>query len=383
MPIYKVKGTKGGKQKYKVRINYLDISGEKRQLTRVIYGSEEAKELERTLNNKLKDTSPAKRMTVSELYAEFLKTKSKEIREQSLRYIKTYIDNHVIPSLGDIQLSKLSKSVIKKWKDEIDEKTVKDKGKKKLSLKTKQHIFNEFKSMLNYAVSMDYIAKNPLSSINNFKDTLTFEPQKEFNYYTADEFKKYEKVMREQAENCSTNAEWDFYVFFSIAFFTGLRKGEIHALKWNDIDSEYLNIKRSIAQKLKGEDRETPPKNKSSIRTIQMPKQLIDILNEHKKRWKTYKGFSDDFRICGGTKPLRDSTLDKRNKKYAELAGLKNIRIHDFRHSHASLLANEGINIQEIARRLGHSKIEITWNTYSHLYPREEERAIKIFDTIF
>ncbi|MFR5439949.1 MAG: tyrosine-type recombinase/integrase, partial [Monoglobus pectinilyticus] len=70
------------------------------------------------------------------------------------------------------------------------------------------------------------------------------------------------------------------------------------------------------------------------------------------------------------------------NKKYAELAGIKKIRIHDFRHSHASLLANEGINIQEIARRLGHSKIEITWNTYSHLYPREEERAINILNKI-
>ncbi len=61
---------------------------------------------------------------------------------------------------------------------------------------------------------------------------------------------------------------------------------------------------------------------------------------------------------------------------------MPHIRFHDLRHSHASLLANEGINIQEIARRLGHSKIEITWNTYSHLYPREEERAIKILDKI-
>ena len=66
----------------------------------------------------------------------------------------------------------------------------------------------------------------------------------------------------------------------------------------------------------------------------------------------------------------------------AAAAGLKAIRIHDFRHTHASLLVNEGINIQEIARRLGHSKIEITWNTYSHLYPREEDRAIAILNKI-
>lgn len=64
------------------------------------------------------------------------------------------------------------------------------------------------------------------------------------------------------------------------------------------------------------------------------------------------------------------------------MAGVKKIRIHDFRHSHASLLANAGINIQEVARRLGHSRIEMTWNTYSHLYPKEEERAIKVLDEI-
>lgn len=57
---------------------------------------------------------------------------------------------------------------------------------------------------------------------------------------------------------------------------------------------------------------------------------------------------------------------------YAKYAGIKTIRIHNFRHSHASFLANEGINIQDITRRLGHSKIEITWNTYAHLYPAKK-----------
>lgn len=92
--------------------------------------------------------------------------------------------------------------------------------------------------------------------------------------------------------------------------------------------------------------------------------------------------FSKENYICGADKPLRNSTIQKRNIKFAQLAGTKTIRIHDFRHSHASLLANEGINIQEISRRLGHSNVEITWNTYSHLYPCEEERAVKILNKI-
>ena len=79
---------------------------------------------------------------------------------------------------------------------------------------------------------------------------------------------------------------------------------------------------------------------------------------------------------------MRDTGIANKNIEFADKAELPHIRVHDFRHSHASLLANEGINIQEIARRLGHSKIEITWNTYSHLYPREEERAVQILNKI-
>ena len=74
--------------------------------------------------------------------------------------------------------------------------------------------------------------------------------------------------------------------------------------------------------------------------------------------------------------------ISNKNIQYATEAGLPIIRIHDFRHSHASLLANAGINIQEIARRLGHSKIETTWNIYSHLYPKQEEKAVSILNQI-
>ena len=129
-----------------------------------------------------------------------------------------------------------------------------------------------------------------------------------------------------------------------------------------------------------GEDRETPPKNRSSIRDVQIPKPLKQILDAHRARCKGIEGFTDDMKICGCVRALRDTSLQKRNKAYAERAGLKVIRIHDFRHSHASLLANSGMNIQEISRRLGHRNMEETWNTYAHLYPKEEERAVGILN---
>ncbi len=128
---------------------------------------------------------------------------------------------------------------------------------------------------------------------------------------------------------------------------------------------------------------ETPPKNEASYRDLQIPEPLMEVLAEHKQRQqKASRLFTEDYRICGGEYPLRNAAVRRKNIAFAEAAGLPYICIHEFRHSHASLLVNEGINIQEIARRLGHSNVQITWNTYSHLYPREEERALTILNKI-
>jgi len=265
---------------------------------------------------------------------------------------------------------------LQEWKVDMEQKG--------LAYRTKKQAFSDFRVMLNYAVKMEYLTNNPLVKVGNFKNTTGAKT--EMSIYTAKDFKKFIGAARKQAEQQQANkqelSEWDFYVFFAIAFYTGLRKGEIHALKWSDIKGVYLSVSRSINQRLKGGDRETPPKTKSSVRTLRIPLPLIKILNEHKERQRQLTRFTDDFRICGGLIPLRDCIIQKRNEKFSKIAGLKTIRIYDFRHSHVSLLANEGINIQEIARRLGHSRVEETWNTYSHLYPREEEKAVDILNKI-
>lgn len=264
-------------------------------------------------------------------------------------------------------LNKLTPQVLQKWKLSIE--------KKKLGLKAKQDIYAKFRAFLNYEVKMGNLPSNPLTRIGNFKDPNVVK-KKKINYYTADEFKQFIAQALKYTEESNTLMAWDFYVFFNIAFYTGMRKGEIYALKWNDIDeNNILHVERSITQKLKGEDRETLPKNQASIRSLQLPIPLINILNQHKERYAKIDGFSENWRICGGIKPVRDSSIQNANSRFAKSAGIKTIRIHDFRHSHASLLANEGINIQEIARRLGHSQIEMTWNTYAPFTPeRKKER---------
>lgn len=371
MPIYKMQGKKDGLQKYRVRINYTDQQGNQKQLDRVAYGKDEAKLLEMRLTKEVSETKQSVTMSVQELYDEYMAAKKYEVRETTYDKSSRIINRYVLPYVKNVKINKLSNQILQQWKSDIS-----NLG---LAVKTCRNIFGEFRSMLNYAVRMEYLPRNPLTIVGNFKDAYAIPEHNKIQYYTPEEFKKYIFCARESV-TCLN--DWGYYVFFNIAFYTGMRKGEINALKWSDIDGNLIHVRRSIAQKLKGADRETPPKNKSSYRTLQMPQPLIDILAEHKQRHMQFKDFSEDWRICGGIACLRDTSLENKNKKFCALAGLNHIRIHDFRHSHASLLANEGINIQEIARRLGHSNVEITWNTYAHLYPKEEERAVEVLNKI-
>ena len=331
MPITKTNEKKDGLIKYRVRVNYIDAQGKYRQSERTAYGITEAKELEAKLLSRSAEKPTERRVTVKALYDEYIKSKRTEVRETSLHKSEQTLANHVIPCMGDTPLSKLTVPALQGWKQTVNDKTVHDKP---LSVTMRKNIFSEFRALLNYGVRMGYLVKNPLPQIGNFKDAYEQNQREKLHYYTADEFKKFIAAAKANAE---TKDNWDFYVFFNIAFYTGMRKGEINALKWSDIDGTTINVRRSIAQKLKGGDRETPPKNKSSYRAFEMPQPLIDILTEHKKRQAQHEEFSEEFRICGGMRCLRDTSIDKKNEEYAKAAGLPRIRIHDFRHPYVKL----------------------------------------------
>lgn len=315
-------------------------------------------------------------MTVEQLYNIFIKDKKQKIKPNTLANIQTIFNTYILPTFKDCKIHKITTKMLEDWQSLMNEK--------KLLFSTKSIIFYKFKQLFNYAQKKPHVYidknENPFNDLKNFFDDSL---PKNMQFYKWEEFKIFITNARNEAikkELQSNNlSEWDYYVFFNIAFYTGLRKGEIFALKWSDInlDAGLLSVTRTLTQKKKGFDIETRPKNKSSIRIIKMPLPLISILKEQLKRQQSKHNFSNDFRICGG---VRNGTLENRNKLYSK--GLKTIRIHDFRHSHASLLASKGVNIQEISRRLGHSRVEITWRIYCHLYPDEEKSAVNILNKL-
>lgn len=372
MPIYKTDKRKNGLQQYRVCVNYTDASGNYRQKSKLVYGSAEAKAEEyRLLKEYTGNTTVASRMTVSELYEEYKAAKVHELRSSTFEKTKAVIDNNIIPYLGDCRLDALTTKKLQSWKNQI--------ASQGTSVRDQKNKYAALRALLYFAVKMEYLASNPLVRLGNFKDANDIPNKEKMHFYTPEQFKKYIAVVQSHMDNPS---DYSYYVFFNLAFYTGMRKGELNALKWTDIENNIIHVRRSISQKLGQGDVETPPKTKSSYRDLQIPQKIVDMLIEHKARQQKIKNFSDDFRVCGGERPLRDTSISNKNIQYAKEAELEPIRIHDFRHSHASLLIQHGINIQEVARRLGHSDIKMTLNTYSHLYPSESERALTVLENI-
>ena len=374
MPIYKTKKkNKEGLYQYRVTFNYTDKNGKYRQLMRLAYGAAEAKFLEAQLQAKATDNNVGRKtLTIRELYNIYIDAKRQEVRETSLNKSVSILERNILPFFESVKLDKLTLPLLQEWKNDI--------AKLDLSIVTKKNMYKEFSAMLNFAVKMEFSGTNPLTKLGNFKDAYNFEkPEDKIQYYTVEEFKKFIEAAPKE-----TASDYAYYTFFNIAFYTGMRKGEINALRWSDINGSILSVNRSVAQKIKGKDNIfTPPKNPSSQRKLQIPKPLLKILKQQKRlQQQEYTKWNEDMLVCGGEIPLRDSSLSNKNIEFSKSAGVRTLRIHDFRHTHATLLINEGINAGEIARRLGHSNVTTTLKVYAHLYPREEERALQVLNAI-
>ena len=177
------------------------------------------------------------------------------------------------------------------------------------------------------------------------------------------------------------------YVFFNILFYAGLRRGEANALQVDDFhDGEhpYLNITKSVnmKNKVKGKYLVTLPKNKQSIRKVPIPKKLAELIRFHIDCLKMNEDFQNNWFLCGGRNPIPDTTADVMKNEAEKRAGLPHIRVHDLRHSYASLLINKGVDIGIISRLMGHGSPQITYSIYSHFYPETNYKAVERIDDL-
>jgi integrase len=180
-----------------------------------------------------------------------------------------------------------------------------------------------------------------------------------------------------------------YYALFHTALFTGMRRSELLALQWRDIDLHQISVNRSLHQLRDGSYVFTQPKSVKSRRTIALSPSSVLTLSEHKEEQAGIRAMlglpmrDDDlvFATHDG-KPLRPNTVSRAWRALAAHAGLKVIRLHDARHTHASLMLKQGVHPKIVQERLGHSSIQVTLDTYSHVAPGLQEAAAESFDRL-
>ena len=172
---------------------------------------------------------------------------------------------------------------------------------------------------------------------------------------------------------------------FEILYYCGLRRGELRGLQWKDIDLEHrtLSVRKQITDRCGSikKYKFVVPKTQNSIRTLKMPKVLTEDLKKAKLEAKQMSGFNENYFVAADAWPISSNALTDRKNNNCNRSGVKQIRLHDFRHSCASLLINEGANIQVVARYLGHTKIEETLKTYSHLFISTLDEIVDVIDS--
>lgn len=305
-------------------------------------------------------TKSAKKLVFKELYDEYCDFKQARLKQSSYYDFDTKARIHILPFFENYIVSEISPKLILKWQSTLD----------KYSFKYKCCLRVYLSGILRYAQRY-YNIPNQLQNVDNFKDNS--EQIKEMAIWSEEEFSEFIKNVD----------RIDYKAYFSALYLTGCRKGELLATNWNDWDlrKNILSIQKNITRKVYGKSWTiTTPKNLYSIRRISITDKLSQLMKEY-KIWQQENLNNTDF-VFGGSSPFADSNVDRYFKLKCEELGIRKIRIHDFRHSHASLLISSGLSIVAVAKRLGHKDIEQTLNTYSHLLKNDEVSIVSKLDGI-
>lgn len=303
-------------------------------------------------------------MTFKDLYTAFYEYQQDKVKETTLN---TYKDRmRYMALLDNIKCKEFNLQHYEAWRKKILEY--------KLSNRTRNYIYKFLKTIMNFGTKWYGINFNEIyPKMINFTDPN--ERKKEMDFYTFEEFNQFISVENDLKYRC----------FFKTLYFCGLRKGEIRALNWNDIDfkNNTLTVSKGLSDNVNGKRYIiSSPKTKSSNRTLPLPKEVVNDLKELKQKNIEYTNFKDSWFVFGAELPLGDDAIRRRKIRNCKLANVKQIRTHDFRHSCASLLINNGADITLVAKFLGHSKIDETLNTYAHMFQNKLTNIISIIDDL-
>ncbi|HEM6592675.1 site-specific integrase [Streptococcus suis] len=290
--------------------------------------------------------------------------------------VKTLLNRHVIPLFGAYKLDKLTTPLLQSIVIKLADKANTGEAGAYLHY-DKIHALN--KRILQYGVVMQVLPYNPAREVilpRNAKKA-TRQKVKHFNDEQLKQFLDYLDSL--DLTNYRNLYEVTLYKFLLA---TGCRINEVLALHWSDIDLNNATV--SITKTLNRYGSINSPKSNASIRDIDIDSQTVAMMKEYRRRqiqeaWTLGRSETVVFSDFIHDYP-EDKTLGNRLTTRLRNIGLPNIGFHGFRHTHASLLLNSGIPYKELQHRLGHSRISMTMDIYSHLSKENAKNAVAFYE---
>lgn len=340
MPAYKDDKT----GKWETLFYYTDYKNERRKKHRRGFNTKrEALEFEREF---LAQSQFSIEMTFKSLYSLYHSDMESRIKKTTMETKEYIVNTKLLPFFEKMKVKDIKPIHIRKWQTDLLKMEY-----SKTYLKT---IYNQLTAIFNYAIRFHNLDKNPC----HIAGSIGKKDADEMQILSLQEFNK--------MIDCVTDKENKF--FYIILFWTGMRKGELLALTYEDVDfkNKTIMINKNF-QIVKREKLITDPKTPRGRRVIAVNDIVLNCIKE---LWSTsYKPNKTD-KIFYLSKDSLKRQLDTACKK----AGVPRIRVHDLRHSHASYLLSNGVNIVILSRRLGHEKVQTTLNIYCHICPSSEDR---------
>lgn len=348
MPVYK----DAERNTWYCKCNYKDWSGaSKAKMKHGFTTKKEALEWERDF---LLRESSSMDMKFSDFVEVYFNDKGPRLKQRSIMTKRTLIETKIIPTFGDKKMNEITAVDIMKWQNTL--------LNQEYSPTYLRMIQNQITAIFNHAERFYDLKYNPCKKV----DKMGRSNAKELNFWTKDEFDTFIQGFVEGEEM--------YRMIYLILFWLGCRVGELLALTLADIDLEQgtVSIYKTYYRRDK-QDFITSPKTESSNRKITIPEFLQMELKEFLDR---QYGLEPEDRIF----PITDRAVQKRMKQKIEELGLKNIRVHDLRHSHIALLIEKGMQPLVIAQRVGHDSVNTTMNIYGHLYPNKQREVADLLN---
>ena len=289
------------------------------------------------------------------------------VTPKTLERYQQLVEQQIIPHLGHIALQKLRPAQVEEWHSKLAKSG--GKGGKPLAARTVGHAHRVLHKALARATATELVSRNVATAI---------KPPK----VASSEIEILEPA--QIAEVLTKLKGHDFYTIAALALGSGLRRGELLALRWSDVDLDRatLRVERSLEETKAGLRFKTP-KTEHGRRTVSLPANAVDALRAHRRQQLELRlaigaGKDTPDALVFSTleaKPLSPDNLSRDWRRVVNVRRLPSVTFHALRHSHASLLIAQGVDILTVSRRLGHGSPTVTLTVYAHLIEKVDTKA--------